>query len=76
MVELPANSGDPDQMLHSAVYELSLHCLPINLLEVSRLQWVNVVNPQCTKQNCSRRLSIFQYFLGKIRLEISYESSP
>ena len=31
MVELFANSGDPD---------LGLHCLPIILLGVSRLQWV------------------------------------
>ena len=40
MVELFANSGDPDQMLHSAVSDLGLHCLPITLLEVSTLQWV------------------------------------
>ena len=31
MVELFANSGDPD---------LGLHCLPITLLEVARLQGV------------------------------------
>ena len=41
MVKLFANSGDPDQMLHSAASDLSLHCLPITLLGVSRLQWVN-----------------------------------
>ena len=41
MVELFANSGDPDQMGHSAVSDLGLHCLPITLLGVSRLQWVN-----------------------------------
>ena len=40
MVELSANSGDPDQMPHSAVSDLGLHCLPITLLGVSRLQWV------------------------------------
>ena len=27
MVELFANSGDPDQMLHSS--DLGLHCLPV-----------------------------------------------
>ena len=27
-----ANSGDPDQMLHSAAFDLGLHCLPIILL--------------------------------------------
>ena len=32
MVELYANSGDPDQILHFAASDLGLHCLPINLL--------------------------------------------
>ena len=41
MVELFANSGDPDQTPHSATSDLGLHCLPITLLGVSRLQWVN-----------------------------------
>ena len=41
MVEPFANSGDPDQMPHSAASDLGLHCLPITLLGVSRLQWVN-----------------------------------
>ena len=40
MVELLANSGDPDQMLHSAVSDLGLHCLPVTHLGVSSLQWV------------------------------------
>ena len=42
MVEQFANSGDPDQMLHSAASDLGLHCLPVTLLGVSRLQWVNI----------------------------------
>ena len=29
LVELFANSGDPDQMLHSVASDLGLHCLPI-----------------------------------------------
>ena len=29
MVELFANSGDPDQMPHSALSDLGLHCLPL-----------------------------------------------
>ena len=37
-----ANSGNPDQMPHSAASDLGLHCLPITLLQVSWLQWVNV----------------------------------
>ena len=41
MAKLFANSGDPDQMPHSAAASnLGLHCLPITLLQVSRLQWV------------------------------------
>ena len=40
MANLFANSGDPDQMLHFVVSALVLHCLPITLLGVSRLQWV------------------------------------
>ena len=40
MAELFAYSGDPDQMPHSAASDLGLHCLPVTLLRVSRLQWV------------------------------------
>ena len=40
MVELFANSEDPDQMLHSAASDLDLHCLLITHLGVFRLQWV------------------------------------
>ena len=40
MAYLSANSGDPDQTPRSAASDLGLHCLPINLLRVSRLQWV------------------------------------
>ena len=40
MIELFANSGDPDQTLHSVASDLDLHCLSVTLLGVSRLQWV------------------------------------
>ena len=40
MAEVFANSGDPDQMPHSAASDLGLHCLPVTVLRVSRLQWV------------------------------------
>ena len=42
MVELFANSGDPDQTLHAVASDLGLHCLPIPIthLGVSSLQWV------------------------------------
>ena len=38
MDKLFANSGDPDQ-----TSDLGLHCLPVTLLRVSRLQWVKRV---------------------------------
>ena len=41
MAKLFANSGDPDQMPHFAASDLDLHCLPITLLGVSRLQNIN-----------------------------------
>ena len=41
MAKLFANSGDPDQMLCSAASDLGLHCLPITLPRISRLQWIN-----------------------------------
>ena len=44
MVELFANSGDPDQMLHSAASDLDLHCLPVTCLGVSSLQWVKYIS--------------------------------
>ena len=37
-----ANSGDSDQMLRPVASDLGLQCLPITLLRVSRLQWVNL----------------------------------
>ena len=40
MVELFANSGDPDQTPRSVAFDLGLHCLPVTLLKVSRLKWV------------------------------------
>ena len=43
MVELFANSGNPDQMPCSMASDLDLHCLPITLLGVARLQWVNLL---------------------------------
>ena len=44
MAKLFANSEDPDQMPCSVASDLGLHCLPITLLRVSRLQWVKQVS--------------------------------
>ena len=46
MAKLFANSGDPDQMPQDVACDLGLHCLPITLFRVSRLQWANWW-PQC-----------------------------
>ena len=40
MVERFAGSADPDQTPRYAASDLGLHCLPITLLGVSRLQLV------------------------------------
>ena len=45
MVELFANSGDPDQLPHSAGPDVGLHFLPVPLLGVSIFQWVNPFMP-------------------------------
>ena len=37
-----ANTVDPDQTPHYVAPDLDLHCLPMILLRVSRLEWVNV----------------------------------
>ena len=44
MVELFANSEDPDQMLHSAASDLGLQFLLITRLGVSPLQWVKTLS--------------------------------
>ena len=41
MAKLFANSGDPDQTLHSEASDQGLHCLQITLSGVFRLQWVS-----------------------------------
>ena len=71
MVALFANSGDPDQIPHSAASDLGLHCLPIILLGVSRLQWINVLS----KTIADKILFFSYYFSEKIILGISCESS-
>ena len=43
MVELFANSGDPDQTPRSAASDLGLYCLPVTHLEVSSLQWIKTL---------------------------------
>ena len=40
IIELFANSGEPDQTPQNAASDLGLHCLPVTHLGVSSLQWV------------------------------------
>ena len=59
MAKLFANSGDPHQTLHSVVSDLGLHCLPITLLRVSRLQWVNALEAHWVKFSADNIFLIF-----------------
>ena len=49
MVEIFANSGDPDQTPLNAASDLGLHYLPLTLLGVCRLQWVNTKSTDTAK---------------------------
>ena len=67
-----ANSGDPDQMLHSAASDLGLLCLPITLLGVFRLQLdklnKSVWQPgDLSKGKDSQENIVKHCFLGTIR---------
>ena len=70
MANLFANCEDPDQTPHSAASDLGLHCLPITLLGVSQLQWINsgwfklFLSPWETSDS-SRKLMLLRDILGK-----------
>ena len=55
MAKLFANSGDPDQTPRSAASDLGLHCLPVTLLRVSRLQWVKLYYTGYARGLCAFR---------------------
>ena len=71
MTKLFANSGDPDQTPRSGASDLGLHCLPITLLRVSRLQWVKVPITT-TADNILNFFFFFFYFSKKKRLFFSF----
>ena len=48
---IKANSVDPDQGPRSAASDLHLHCLPVTLFGVSRLNWVNVLMEQSNRRH-------------------------
>ena len=64
MVELFANSGDPDQTPRSAASDLGRHYLPITLLGVFRLQWVK-------KSRSVRKRTFGHVRQAKIKIKIS-----
>ena len=55
MVELFTNSGEPDQMPHSAASDLGLHCLPFTHFGVSSHQRVKR-KESATFQKVSNRM--------------------
>ena len=64
MVELFANSGDPDQMPCSAVSDLGLHSLQVNCLGVSSPQWAK----EPLRIKADDKSIFFFFFSKKIRL--------
>ena len=67
MAKLLANSGDPDQMPHSAPSDLCLHCLPITLLGVSQLQRVKKTHTMVKAFSINIEFSIEKIFLCYIK---------
>ena len=78
MAKLFANSGDPDQMLHYAVSDLGLHCLPITRLGVFRLQSAGSRIETCLnfKTSMIRRVPIFRKLQYRIYPKYSVTSTP
>ena len=77
MIELFANSGDPDQTPRSAASDLGLHCLQIIILGVSRLQWVkpghNIFNnftcaPSQDSDQPAHPRSLIRVFTGRMKM--------
>ena len=55
MIELFANSGDPDKTPCSVASDQGIYCLPVTRLGVSSLQWVNLFQRVClTMAVCGR----------------------
>ena len=54
MVEIFANSGDPDLMSHSVVSDLGQHCLPVPLLGSPVFNELKCINSsKCDKRHCA-----------------------
>ena len=73
MVQLFANSGDPDQILHFAASDLGLHCLPVTSLGVASLQWVKIFSQmqECRpRSDCSSALFAYAILSETLVYEI------
>ena len=64
MIELFANSGDP------VASDLGLHCLPVTIIGVSRLQWVSNLR-SCARQNI---FIVHLFYLGFTSLSTIFQS--
>ena len=78
MAKLFANSGDPDQTLHSVASDLGLHCLPDTLLGVSRLQWVKTISDirwfNIGPQKCCIQTILYRLYRKMIFLLFEYNT--
>ena len=66
MVELFANSGDLDQMLHSVASDLGLHCLPITLLGV-KTQHETATVQSITKSTLPEKFRFTVHYMMPLR---------
>ena len=66
MLNLFANSGDPDQMLHYAASDKGLHCLPVTLFGVSGVKWVECLDRNVQKKQYLIRCQLIQSYVRSI----------
>ena len=73
MVELFANSGDPDQTPLSVASDQGLHCLPSTRLGVSSLQWVKrKVYSHCINKEKKKKKKMTRLFVAFVYFMISF----
>ena len=73
MVELLSNSPDLNETLRSAASDLGLHCLPVTLLGISRLQWVKQENLNSKAR--SNSLSDILVREGKLNVKVKHKTN-
>ena len=66
VVIIPANSADPDEMQHYAVFHLGLHCLPkYSFLETSTLD-AGIVLAEIHITNISAKVYALGFLFNKV----------